>query len=91
MSRYFPMESLLFLYTLKVCTAADNPPKEVIIHNKIILWPIDIWEEPKWEMAFVISRTAVNPLFKWKGSGRISKRETAIEKIMMQIPIIKME
>lgn len=91
MSRYFPMESLLFLYTLKVCTAADNPPKEVIIHNKITLRPIDIWEEPKWEMAFVISRTAVNPLFKWKGSGRISKRETAIEKIMMQIPIIKME
>ena len=64
MSRYFQSESLLFLYTLKVCTATDNPPKEVIIHNNMTLRPIDIWEEPKWEMAFVISRTAVNPLFK---------------------------
>ena len=64
MSRCFQRESLLFLYTLKVCTAADNPPKEVIIHNNMTLRLIDIWEEPKWEMAFVISRTAVNPLFK---------------------------
>ena len=47
MSRYFQRESLLFLYTLKVCTAADNPPKEVIIHNNMTLRPIDIWEEPK--------------------------------------------
>lgn len=54
------------MYTLKVCTAADNPPKEVIIHNNMTLRLIDIWEEPKWEMAFVISRTAVNPLLNRK-------------------------
>ena len=53
-----------FLYHLKSARQQTTRHKEVIIHNNMTLRLIDIWEEPKWEMAFVISRTAVNPSFK---------------------------